>query len=111
MIFYHGTTSLAPIEDKLLPPDQHDFGINEQGRTKHAQKVFFTTVKGYAEKYARTACKRAGGTPVVYEVLPKNPKLMTQAVGCNVYYDSEALIYEKVKYNTFDNIVSYKEKG
>lgn len=106
MKFYHGTSSLTPIQDKLLPPDQHSFGINEKGRTKHAQKVFFTTVKGYAEKYARTCCKRVGGKPIVYEVLPINPKLMTKVDGCDVWYDSEALIYEKLENNTFDNIVS-----
>lgn len=104
MKFYHGTSSLADIGDKILPPDQHSFGINEQGRTKHAQKVFFTTVKGYAEAYARTACKRVGGTPIVYEVLPANPKLMVKVKGCDVYFDSEALIYEKIKVGTFDKV-------
>lgn len=96
MRFYHGTSSLAPIDDKILPPDMHSFGINEEGRTKHAQKVFFTTVKGYAERYARSTCKRLGGKPVVYEVLPRKPKLMVKVKGCDIYYDSEALVYEKV---------------
>lgn len=104
MKFYHGTSSLAEIDDKILPPDQHKFGINEQGRTKHAQKVFFTSVKAYAESYARTACKRVGGTPVVYEVLPLNPKLMVKVKGCDVYFDNEALVYEKVKVGTFDKV-------
>ena len=110
MRFYHGTSSLAPIGEKILPPDTHSFGINEVGREKHAQKVFFTTVKGYAEKYARTACKRVGGVPVVYEVLPKRPKLMVKVSGCDVYYDNEAIVYEKIKVKTFDNIVSQKLK-
>ena len=106
MKFYHGTSSLAGIEVQILPPDLHDFGINEKGRTKHSQKVFFTTVKGYAQKYAKTACKRVGGTPVVYEVLPVNPKLMVKVDGCDVYYDSEALVYKKCEVGTFDNVVS-----
>lgn len=41
MKFYHWTSSLAPIEDKILPPDNHSFGVNEAGITKHAQKVLF----------------------------------------------------------------------
>lgn len=104
MKFYHGTSSLAEIKDKILPPDLHTFGINEQGRKKHSEKVFFTTIKGYAEKYARTACKRVGGSPVVYEVLSLNPKLMVKVEGCDVYFDKEALVCEEVKVGTFDKV-------
>ncbi len=96
MAFYHGTSTLAEIEDKLLPPDLHGFGINELGRTKHAQKVFFTTVKGYAGTYARGTVSRVGGKPVIYEVLAKQPKLMCKHKGLDIYYDSEALILGEV---------------
>ena len=96
MPFYHGTSSLAPISDRITPPDGHSFGINEVGRTKHAQKVFFTTVKGYASTYARGCCKRVGGTPVVYEVLSSNPKLMVKCDGLDIYYDNDAVVLERV---------------
>ena len=92
MAFYHGTSSLAEIKNKLLPPDLHNFGINEKGRTKHSQKVFFTTIKGYAGTYARGACTRVGGEPIIYEVLSKNPKLMCKHKGLDIYYDNEAII-------------------
>lgn len=96
MAFYHGTSTIADIKDKILPPCHHNFGINEQGRVKHENKVFFTTVKGYAMCYARNACSRVGGEPVVYEVLSSRPKFMSKSKGCDVYFDNEAIILGKV---------------
>ncbi len=110
MKFYHGTSSLAEIENMILPPDAHTFGINEPRRSKHAQKVFFTTYKGYAERYARTACGRVGGLPVVYEVLAVNPKLMTSVKGCDVWYATEAVVYEKLHVKVFSKVKSKKLK-
>lgn len=57
MAFYHGTSTLSNMRDKVLPPCHHSFGINESDRVKHENKVFFTTIKGYAMAYARRACK------------------------------------------------------
>lgn len=94
MKFYHGTSSKSGVSEKILPPCQHNFGINEDGRVKHENKVFFTTNKGYAEAYARRCCKRVGGHPVVYEVFPSHPKLMSKTKGCDVWYDNEAIIGE-----------------
>ena len=96
MAFYHGTSSVAGLRDVILPPCHHNFGVNEVGRVKHENKVFFTTVKGYAEAYARRACKRVGGIPIVYEILSAKPKLMSKAKGCDVYYDNRAIILEEV---------------
>ena len=97
MAFYHGTSSLANIENKILPPCHHKFGINEQGRVKHENKVFFTTIRGYALVYARRTCKRVGGVPVLYEVLSSKPKLMVKVKGCDVYYDNEVIVLEEIK--------------
>lgn len=95
MIYYHGTSSKADIKGTILPPKGHSFGINEEGRTKHSSKVFFTTVKGYAEKYARQCCKRVGGVPVVYVVHSEDPILMVESKGCNIYYDKEVKVLDK----------------
>lgn len=96
MTFYHGTSSNSGVSKKLLPPCKHSFGVNELGRVKHENKVFFTTVKGYAEVYARRCCKRAGGEPIVYEVFPSKPQLMSKTSGCDVWYDNEAVIGERL---------------
>lgn len=96
MAFYHGTSSVANIKGKLIPPCKHNFGINEVGRVKHENKVFFTTFKDYAYSYAKSTCKRVGGVPVVYEVLSTHPKLMVETKECDVYYDSQCLILEEV---------------
>ena len=95
-MFYHGTFSKCNIEGKLIPPQQHNFGINEDNRKIHSTRVFFTTVRGYVEAYARRCCKRVGGVPVVYEVVANNPKLLSKTEGCDVYYANEALIIEKI---------------
>lgn len=92
MKFYHGTSSKAGISDKILPPSYHSFGVNEEGRVKHADKVFFTTVKGYAEAYARRACKRVGGNPIVYKVECKNASLFSKTKGCDVWFGEKAKV-------------------
>jgi len=96
MSFYHGTSTKAGITGKLVPPCQHTFGINEQGRIKHENKVFFTTHKSYALSYAKGACKRVGGEPVVYEVLSNKPKLMSKTNYCDVYFDNEVIVLGEV---------------
>ncbi len=87
MAFYHGTSSVAGIDKIIIPPKYHSFGVNEEGRMKHCEKVFFTTVKGYAEAYARV-----GGTPVVYKVICKSPILMSKTKGCDVWYGDKAKV-------------------
>lgn len=60
MIFYHGTSSLAPITDKPLPPNAHAFVISESGRRINNDKVFFTTIRAYASTYARRMTNMVG---------------------------------------------------
>lgn len=96
-VFYHGTSSLANIDDVILPPEAHDFGINEQERTKNLDKVFFTTLPKYALTYARRACSRVGGTPVLLKVYAPSPKKMCETPGIDIYYDSCAFVMEKVQ--------------
>lgn len=42
----------------------------EEWRKKYNNKVFFTTSILTANKFARKACEKYGGNPVVYEVKP-----------------------------------------
>ncbi|AWY10112.1 hypothetical protein HWC21_gp092 [Vibrio phage VAP7] len=95
-IFYHGTSSNAEIGDVILPPESHGFGINEPGRTKNLDKVFFTTLPDYALTYARRACSRVGGEPVLYKVFASSPKKMCETPGIDIYYDGSAMVLEQV---------------
>lgn len=52
---------LLPIQTKNL---------REKWRKKYVDKVFFTTSLLSAENYAKKACKKYGGNPVIYIVKP-----------------------------------------
>lgn len=69
-MFYHGTTDALQIRAVLLPPMIHG-NKREEWRTKYTDVVFFTTSKLSARMYAKKACKKFGGNPVVYVVRPK----------------------------------------
>ena len=64
MEFYHGTSDALNIGKLLLPPVITE-NLREDWRTKHHDKVFFTTSLLSAEMYAKKACKKYGGKPVV----------------------------------------------
>ena len=53
----------------ILPPLQTS-NLREDWRKKYLNKVFFTTPLLSAEMYAKKACKKYGGEPVVYMVKP-----------------------------------------
>ena len=67
--FYHGTSNTFNIKKVILPPIQTDI-LREDCRKKYLDKVFFTTSLLSAENYAKKACKKYGGNPVVYMVKP-----------------------------------------
>ena len=67
--FYHGTTDVFNIKKVLLPPI-HTNNLREDWRKKYRNMVFFTTSLLSASKFARKACEKYGGNPVVYEVKP-----------------------------------------
>ena len=96
-IFYHGTSSNANIGDVILPPEAHKFGVNEPGRTKNLDKVFFTTLPDYALTYARRACSRMGGVPVLFKIWVQNPTKMTETPGIDIYYDGSAMVLEQIQ--------------
>lgn len=67
--FYHGTSNIFSIKKYLLPP-LHTGNLREDWRKKNKNVVFFTTSLLSASKFARKACEKYGGEPVIYEVKP-----------------------------------------
>lgn len=91
-IFYHGTSSVFSIKKYLLPP-LHTSNLREDWRRKNKDVVFFTTSLLSASKFAKKACEKYGGEPVIYEVKPIGQYFNT----INGEYISEkALILRKV---------------
>lgn len=67
--FYHGTSDTLKIGKVLLPPVITS-NQREDWRKKYLDKVFFTSSLLSAEMYAKKACRKYGGSPVVYIVRP-----------------------------------------
>lgn len=92
-IFYHGTTDVFPIRKMLLPPAVT--GVKrEEWREKYTDNVFFTSSLPSAEMYAKKACKKYGGNPIVYAVEPVGQFFNTVN---NEYIANEALIVNVVE--------------
>lgn len=67
--FFHGTTDAFPIRSVILPSTVHG-NKREEWRKKYTDMVFFTTSMLSAKMYAKKACKKYGGNPIVYAVRP-----------------------------------------
>ncbi len=67
--FYHGTADSLQIHKILLPPIITN-RKREHWRKRYNDKVFFTTSLGTAKKFAKKACEKYGGSPIVYIVRP-----------------------------------------
>ena len=67
--FYHGTTDAFNIGKYILPPCYTN-NLREDWRKKYHNMVFFTTSLLSAQKFARKACEKYGGNPIVYIVKP-----------------------------------------
>ena len=68
-MFYHGTTDNIAIHGFILPPIETNI-LREKFRDKLRDVVFVTDSVKSAEMYAKKACAKFGGSPVVYEVKP-----------------------------------------
>lgn len=89
-MFYHGTTTAANIDFKLLPPE-HTNVISEKGRKRNLDRVFFTKDIGLAKIYAGRAARSYGGDPVVFRVVgPADLVCMNDTKGASVYHASGA---------------------
>ena len=69
MTFFHGTSSALHIKKWILPPVYTQVK-REHWRSKYNDKVFFTNSVLSARKFARKACEKYGGEPLVYIVKP-----------------------------------------
>ena len=69
MMFYHGTSSNLNIGKVILPPIKTDIK-REHWRNKLTDKVFVTNSMKSAKMYAKKACEKYGGNPIVYKVKP-----------------------------------------
>lgn len=67
--FYHRTSTALPIKSRILPPI-YTQKLREDWRKKDIDKVFFTTSLLSAFGFAKKACEKYGGEPIVYKVRP-----------------------------------------
>lgn len=67
--FYHGTSDTLEVKKIILPPNQAN-NLREEWRKKYIDKVFFTASLLSSENYAKKACKKYGGNPVIYIIKP-----------------------------------------
>lgn len=67
--FYHGTSSVLEIGKELLPPI-YTGNLREDWRKNNQDVVYMTTSLDSAKRYAKKACTRYGGEPVIYQVKP-----------------------------------------
>ena len=69
MTFYHGTSTISESEYRLLPPSISGI-IQEKGRLKNLNMVFFTPDLGTAKIYAGRSMNQNGGTKRIFRVIP-----------------------------------------
>lgn len=96
MIFYHGTTDIFHINDKRIKSPLETGILREDWRKKLIDKVFITTSFVSAESYAKKACKRFGGNPIIYIVEPIG---YCYNICSNEYIADNASIKDSVRVN------------
>lgn len=69
LTFYHGTSNIFSISEIL--PAIETGNLRESWRKKLTNKAFFTDSLYSAIRYARKACEKYGGQPIVYKVKPR----------------------------------------
>lgn len=92
--FFHGSCSVAGIENMLLPPVDSET-LSEKGRKKNLDRIFFTADVGLARIYAGRAARSIGGEPKLYRVVcPVDMVCMNDDKGASVYHASWAFCEE-----------------
>jgi hypothetical protein len=85
--YYHGSSDaiLDPNGYRLLPPNVTG-KIQEKGRKKNLDKIFYTTDENSARIYAGRATRRFGGNPVVVRAIPMGEvNAVNTKAGTSVY--------------------------
>lgn len=91
-VYYHGSSDSCGIQYLLLPPEETKF-LQEEGRKKNLDQVFFTEDFGLAKVYAGRACNRFGGNPVIFRVIPMGEVVcLSSDKGATVYYSRWAFV-------------------
>ena len=67
--YYHGTSTTFNIGQVLLPPI-FTGNLREDWRKNNQDVVYMTTSLDSAKRYAKKACEKCGGEPVIFEVRP-----------------------------------------
>ena len=93
MTFYHGTSSVLQIDNILLPP-YITYVKREEWRNKFDDKVFITNSVKSAIMYAKKACRKYGGKPVIYQVKPQD--YLENINNTEFICDSAIIIGEKI---------------
>ncbi len=92
MRFYHGTTIELEIGQELLAPNVTGV-IQEEGRKKNLDKVFFTSSFNSAKVYAGRAKNRFGGSGRIYEIEAIGEvTCLNSNAGTEVYFAQSAKI-------------------
>lgn len=90
---YHGTSN-ENIVNEILPPNETSV-IQEVGRKKNLDKVFFTKTQKSAQIYAGRAFNRYGGIKKVYSVIPVgNVETLNANKGTEVYMSDYAIVIQ-----------------
>jgi hypothetical protein len=94
-MFYHGTSVALKVGDLLLPPETTKV-IQERGRKKNLNKVFFTADFKSAIVYAGRAGNAIGGNKrYIYSVTPVgNLECINSTPGTSVFMATAAVITE-----------------
>ena len=94
-MFYHGTSVALKVGDLILPPETTKV-IQESGRKKNLNKVFFTADFKSAIVYAGRAGNAIGGNKrYIYSVTPVgNLECINSTPGTSVFMATAAVITE-----------------
>ena len=90
-VYYHGTSNDL-ITNELLPPDITGC-LQERGRKKNLNRVFFTLSHKSAAVYAGRAANVYGGNKRVLQVIPIGDIIcINDTPGCEVYCSDSAIV-------------------
>lgn len=86
-LFYHGTsTNVVPKGTLKCLPYNCTGNIQEKGRKKNLDKIFFTDSYKSALIYAGRSVNQFGGEPIVYRLIPMGEiEKINDIVGSKVY--------------------------